>query len=177
MKKTTLFALAMCGLMCAVPAVSSVTSDAPVPLVQQQAAKRYADGWHKDDSGNYFYTKDSKRLTGWYKIKGNTYYFDDDGLMYTGWLKVGSDSYYLKSDGTKAMDETLEIGGRKYAFDKDGRASLAQQKYILNENSGKFHLPSCKSVKRMKKENRSEYTGTREELVKKGYDPCENCHP
>ena len=171
----------MCGLMCPLPGAAQVEKTLPKagssPLVQQQAAKTYADGWHKDQNGDYFYTRDNKRLTGWYKISGKTYYFDADGIMAKGWLKVGDDSYYLKSDGTKAANETLEIGGKKYTFDKEGRASAAQQKYILNNNSQKFHLPGCKSVKRMKKENRTEYTGTREELIRKHYDPCENCNP
>ncbi len=49
--------------------------------------------------------------------------------------------------------------------------------YILNTNTHKFHYPDCRSVKQMKAKNRKEYTGTREELIAQGYDPCGNCHP
>ena len=49
--------------------------------------------------------------------------------------------------------------------------------YILNTNTHKFHYPGCSSVKRIKAENYSEYTGSREELINQGYDPCGNCNP
>lgn len=49
--------------------------------------------------------------------------------------------------------------------------------YILNTNTDKFHYPDCRSVKQMKAKNRKEYTGTREELIAQGYDPCGNCEP
>lgn len=49
--------------------------------------------------------------------------------------------------------------------------------YILNTNSGKFHYPWCRSVDDMKDSNKSTFTGTREEVIAKGYDPCGNCHP
>lgn len=49
--------------------------------------------------------------------------------------------------------------------------------YIVNTNTGKFHYPSCGSVKKMKESNKMYYTGTRDELIAKGYDPCGNCHP
>lgn len=49
--------------------------------------------------------------------------------------------------------------------------------YVLNTNTKKFHRPTCKSVKQMKEKNKAEYTGTREELINRGYSPCGNCKP
>lgn len=49
--------------------------------------------------------------------------------------------------------------------------------FIINTNSEKFHVPSCNSVGKMKDSNKQEYTGTREELIQRGLDPCDNCHP
>ena len=49
--------------------------------------------------------------------------------------------------------------------------------YILNKNTKKFHYPSCSSVDRMKESNKEYYTGSRDELINRGYDPCGNCHP
>lgn len=49
--------------------------------------------------------------------------------------------------------------------------------YVLNKNSKKFHYPGCGSVKKMKESNKEFYTGTREDLIDRGYDPCGNCHP
>ncbi|MBP9988019.1 MAG: DNA/RNA non-specific endonuclease [Ruminococcus sp.] len=52
-----------------------------------------------------------------------------------------------------------------------------QSTYILNENSKKFHLPDCDSVKKMKAENRKEYHGNRKNLINEGYKPCGSCKP
>lgn len=49
--------------------------------------------------------------------------------------------------------------------------------YILNTNTYKFHYPFCSSVKQMKESNKLEYTGTRDEVISKGYDSCGRCKP
>ena len=49
--------------------------------------------------------------------------------------------------------------------------------YILNTNTHKFHYPSCSSVNQMNESNKREYTGTRDEIIAMGYDPCGRCHP
>ena len=48
---------------------------------------------------------------------------------------------------------------------------------ILNTNTKKFHYPSCSSVKQMKASNKKEYTGSRDDLIAQGYDPCKKCNP
>ena len=52
-----------------------------------------------------------------------------------------------------------------------------EQTYVLNTSSKKFHKPSCSGVKKMKAKNRKDYTGTREDLIAQGYEPCGSCHP
>lgn len=49
--------------------------------------------------------------------------------------------------------------------------------YIGNKNTKKFHYPSCGSVKQMKESNKYYYTGTRDEMISMGYDPCKKCNP
>lgn len=49
--------------------------------------------------------------------------------------------------------------------------------YVLNTNSHKFHEPDCSSVGQMKDSNKKYFTGTREEVIEMGYDPCGNCKP
>jgi len=49
--------------------------------------------------------------------------------------------------------------------------------YVLNTSSKKFHLPDCSSVSNIKKSNLEKFTGTRDELIKQGYDPCGSCEP
>ena len=49
--------------------------------------------------------------------------------------------------------------------------------YILNTNTDKFHYPSCSSVKQMSEKNKRTYTGTREEVIEQGFNPCKRCNP
>lgn len=49
--------------------------------------------------------------------------------------------------------------------------------YIINVNTDKFHYPSCSSVDQMNDSNKREYTGSRDELISQGYDPCKRCNP
>jgi DNA-entry nuclease len=59
----------------------------------------------------------------------------------------------------------------------DEAAQVTEQAYILNTNTKKFHLPGCSSVNQMSEENKQSYTGSREDLLSQGYDPCKNCNP
>ncbi|MDD3253352.1 MAG: DNA/RNA non-specific endonuclease [Lachnospiraceae bacterium] len=49
--------------------------------------------------------------------------------------------------------------------------------YILNIRSGKFHRPTCQSVKDMKEYNKRGCDASREDLVAQGYLPCKSCNP
>lgn len=49
--------------------------------------------------------------------------------------------------------------------------------YIANKSTKKFHYTDCSSVAKMKESNKLYFTGTRDELISKGYDPCGNCKP
>lgn len=55
--------------------------------------------------------------------------------------------------------------------------STGEQTYIVNENTKKFHLPSCSSVKDMNSGNKREFTGDRQELLDEEYSACKTCHP
>lgn len=52
-----------------------------------------------------------------------------------------------------------------------------ESSYVLNTNTKKFHLPSCSSLNQMNESNKGEFTGTRDELIQQGYEPCKRCHP
>ena len=49
--------------------------------------------------------------------------------------------------------------------------------YIINTRTGKFHYSWCSSVGQMKESNKWYYTGTHDEVVNMGYDPCQRCCP
>lgn len=55
--------------------------------------------------------------------------------------------------------------------------SLPQISYVLNTNTKKFHYPYCASVDEIKASNRSDYTGTRDEVISMGFSPCGRCKP
>lgn len=54
---------------------------------------------------------------------------------------------------------------------------VTETTYILNTRTKKFHYPSCPSVDDMKEKNKREFTGTRDEVIAKGYNSCGRCDP
>lgn len=100
------------------------------------------------------------------------------------WLSSEKGNSYSSSGGNSAVSQS--------AADKSGTQQAAVQtesvketsapvstgtEYILNTNTKKFHYPSCSSVKQMKASNKKEYTGSRDDLIAQGYDPCKKCNP
>lgn len=49
--------------------------------------------------------------------------------------------------------------------------------YILNKNTRKFHRPFCSSVLDMKESNKVNSYETRDEVIARGYVPCQRCNP
>ena len=74
----------------------------------------------------------------------------------------------------ETRDTESDIGSDTSEIQKE---SADEDTYIVNTNTGKFHKPSCRSVKQMKEVNKSERTTTRDELISEGYEPCKNCNP
>ena len=74
--------------------------------------------------------------------------------------------------------ETVEIlGENRKNSSRETSESAMSVKYVLNTSSKKFHLPECGGIKGMKKENKKEFFGLREELLDLGYSPCGSCNP
>lgn len=57
------------------------------------------------------------------------------------------------------------------------KAEKTDGNFILNTNSKKFHRPDCSSIEQINSKNKKKYTGTREELLSMGYEPCKSCKP
>ena len=47
--------------------------------------------------------------------------------------------------------------------------------YVLNTNTKKIHLPSCRYAKDMTGDNRKDYCGKIEDLIAQGYERCKTC--
>lgn len=63
---------------------------------------------------------------------------------------------------------------------REGRSvgtGLPGSKRYLYVNTKKFHYPSCSSVKQISDKNKQTYTGSRDDLISQGYDPCKKCNP
>ena len=95
-------------------------------------------------------------------------------------------SVSIASNKSVSKDEIMTPGGgvttsppafKEPDQPQENATSSEGTDYIVNTNTRKFHYPSCGSVKKMKESNKMYYTGTRDELISKGYDPCGNCHP
>ncbi len=52
-----------------------------------------------------------------------------------------------------------------------------EETYILNTNTKKFHKSSCSSVKEIDNQNKKEFHGSRKDLIKENYKPCNKCKP
>lgn len=53
----------------------------------------------------------------------------------------------------------------------------AQQEYVLNTNTHKFHYADCSSVQDMSEKNKQFSNKSREEIIADGYKPCKRCNP
>ena len=52
-----------------------------------------------------------------------------------------------------------------------------QQDYILNVKNKKFHKPDCSAASDISSANKQDFTGTRDQLIVRGYSPCGICKP
>ena len=80
----------------------------------------------------------------------------------------------LAAGGASNNDDASNSG----STDSDVTNSAAiTETYIINENTHKFHKPSCSSVSKMNEANKKEYTGDKNKLISEGYEACKNCNP
>lgn len=83
------------------------------------------------------------------------------------------------SESEYAVTETTTTAKKTEPAQEDNQAEQQPvgSTYILNTNTKKFHNPSCSSVGQMNDSNKQEYTGSRDDLISMGYDPCKRCNP
>lgn len=117
-----------------------------------------AQGWVKNDAGQYLYFKDGKALTGAQTVDSTKYFFETTGVLKTGWVKDGDNwryysgntmlvgfwgiangsnkTYYFDTYGNMVSGKWLQIDGKWYYFYADG--SLARNAkiggYEIDEN-------------------------------------------
>ena len=80
--------------------------------------------------------------------------------------------------GTSGAADTADSAAQASGGDTAaGSTADVTGEYVLNTNTKKFHRPSCSSVAQMSPENKAAFSGSREELIAAGYDPCKRCNP
>ena len=84
-------------------------------------------------------------------------------------VQPGIEIDYATGESREAEDSETDM--------ESENSQAAEETYILNTNTMKFHEPDCASVKDIKASNMSEYSGTREDVIRMGYEPCGRCRP
>ena len=83
------------------------------------------------------------------------------------------DGFTVRTERTRGTgDAPMESIGLLRSSD-----DAAQEDYVLNVSSHKFHYPWCGAVGEIKEKNRWEYRGTRDSVLDMGYEPCKSCNP
>ena len=95
------------------------------------------------------------------------------------------------ANGSKADGESSSgsgaggAGSESNTSDADGAGSnkassqgaSEQQDYNLNVKNKKFHKPDCSAASDISNANKQDFTGTRDQLIARGYSPCGICKP
>ena len=96
-----------------------------------------AQGWAKNDDGQFLYYKNGKALAGTQIIGGTKYFFNTDGTLKTGWVQDGGNWRFYS--GNKLLVGWWDIGAngnnKRYTFDTYG--NMISGKWIQIE--GKWY--------------------------------------
>lgn len=93
-----------------------------------------------------------------------------------GSVQVPSDTAQTRDanlDDSKTGDAGVIANGGASQQTSD----TAEKTYVLNKNTKKFHYPECPSADDIKPKNKEVFTGDRQTLINRGYDPCKRCNP
>lgn len=94
-----------------------------------------------------------------------------------GTIQVISDGSTLTFDKVPTKDFSGEVTQETWSEEEPQQSEDWVSQYVLNRNTRKFHLPDCSSAADISIENRADFTGSREELIEAGYEPCKRCNP
>lgn len=79
-------------------------------------------------------------------------------------------------DGTGSESNTSDANGAG-SNNASSQGASEQQDYILNVKNKKFHKPDCSAASDISSANKQDFTGTRDQLIARGYSPCGICKP
>lgn len=107
------------------PATSAEVSAVLRRFVELMIFRNTAQGWVRNDSGEWMFFKEGKALTGWQTVGGKVYCFDSSGSAFaSGWKEnAKGEWFFLSSDGSAVAGwRDIEANGnsKSYYFDTYG---------------------------------------------------------
>ena len=192
MKRKALYSVFMAVLLMVTISVAEIVPTAaissfPTPLFVKPASKSAGISM---DAGQYCLIVDQETLGGntWYKVV----FLDGQDQFVSGFAEGALVRQMELSEIISALSDpgaAAELGklsqyesvGSKEIISRGPVVGEAQapevHEYVLNKSSKKFHEVWCDGAQSMKQKNRKDFTGTREEVIQMGYQPCKKCNP
>ncbi len=130
-----------------------------------------------DEQGNIVVTSDGKTLS-WSATPSDSWAAgvekQEENDNVTNQQVSKDDTTQIQPDDSKSSEKDVvqEEQEEEEEFIPD-----SQTTYVLNTNTKKFHYSYCSSAADIKAKNRKEVTGTRDDVIGMGYDPCKRCNP
>ena len=107
---------------------------------------------------------------------------EGDGItfcVYAYNVQPGVEINYKTGQNRKSGDSSPDISGGSDNGGSTEEESGEKLNYVLNTSSKTYHKPSCRFASSMSEENRAEFFGCYDELIKyyPDYKPCGTCKP
>ncbi len=90
---------------------------------------------------------------------------------------AGSANGSKADGGSDAGSSGNDAGDGAGSNSASSQGASEQQDYILNVKNKKFHKPDCSAASDISSANKQDFTGTRDQLIARGYSPCGICKP
>lgn len=90
---------------------------------------------------------------------------------------LGNNAFADGSGSSPFMAYPIDGGAQAVTRAYVGAPTTPPQTYIANQKSKVFHVPACSGAQAMSEKNKIVFVGSREEMIGKGYHPCQNCNP
>lgn len=126
--------------------------------------------YRTDEDGTIIATSDGKKIT--FNVPASETWKAGEA---TGSELNANETAYTSPQSQSQNEKSTNVT-EEPSIDADSRVTT-ENTYILNTNTKKFHYPACSSVDQMAEKNKQVYSGSRDEIITMGYEPCKRCNP
>ena len=91
--------------------------------------------------------------------------------------KAAGSANESKADSGSGSESNAGNAGESGSNSAGSQGASEQQDYILNVKNKKFHKPDCSAASDISSANKQDFSGTRDQLIARGYSPCVICKP